>query len=157
MLYCDWNNRDSLLVTSQQFTQDLLNNYGELKKFEISKQEARFFLPPYEWYNDSIAAWTNKMGLQLVNYSPGTLSHADYTTPNDNNYRDSKTILQSIIKYEQQSSSRLNGFILLSHIGTDSKRTDKFYHQLPQLIRYLEEKEYRFVRIDEMLINNDQY
>jgi endoglucanase len=157
LLYCDWNNRDSLLVTEHQFTQDLLNNYGELKKLGISKKNTPFFLPPYEWYNDTIAAWTRQLGLQLVNFSPGTLSHADYTTPDAKNYRDSKTILQSIINYEQRSTSGLNGFILLSHIGTDSKRTDKFYHQLPQLITYLKQKEYEFVRIDEMLINNAQY
>jgi hypothetical protein len=43
LLYCDWKEQDSLLVTSQQFTQDLLNNYGELKKFGNGKQEACFF------------------------------------------------------------------------------------------------------------------
>ena len=45
------------------------------------------------------------MDLQLVNYTPGTLSHADYTTPDEKNYRNSQTIYQSIVDFEQKHSS----------------------------------------------------
>jgi peptidoglycan/xylan/chitin deacetylase (PgdA/CDA1 family) len=150
-LYCQWTKRDSLLITKQQFKSDLQKNYDELKRFGISKLNAHFFLPPFEWYNDSIAAWTKEMGLQLIDYTPGTLSHTDYTTPADKNYRDAETIYQSIIDYEQKHSSGLNGFILLMHIGTDAKRTDKFYYRLPQLLRWLKEKGYQSIRIDHLL------
>jgi peptidoglycan/xylan/chitin deacetylase (PgdA/CDA1 family) len=150
-LYCDWSKRDSLLVTKQQFRSDLQKNYEELRQFGIAKSSAHFFLPPYEWYNDSIASWTKEMNLQLINYTPGTLSHADYTTPDEKNYRSSKTIYQSIINYELEHASGMNGFILLMHIGTDTKRTDKFYDHLPQLIQYFKNKGYQFVRIDELL------
>jgi peptidoglycan/xylan/chitin deacetylase (PgdA/CDA1 family) len=150
-LYCDWKKRDSLLVTKQQFKQDLQKNYDELKKMGVSKSTAQFFLPPYEWYNDSIAIWTKEMGLQLVNYTPGTLSHADYTTPDEKNYRSSDAIYESVINYEQNHSLGLNGFILLMHVGTDAKRTDKFYHHLPELIQWLKNRGYRLVRINELL------
>ncbi|HRF17331.1 MAG TPA: polysaccharide deacetylase family protein, partial [Chitinophagaceae bacterium] len=79
LLYCDWNKRDSLLVTKKQFRFDLADNYTEMTRHHIDVQKATFFLPPYEWYNDSIAAWTKELQLQLINYTPGTLSHADYT------------------------------------------------------------------------------
>lgn len=151
LLYCDWTKRDSLLVTRQQFKLDLQKNYHELEKFGVTKSSAHFFLPPYEWYNDSIAVWTNEMDLQLINYTPGTLSHADYTTPQDKNYRNSDNILQSIINYEQTHTRGLNGFILLMHIGTDAKRTDRFYFYLPQLMKWLKMKNYKPVRIDELL------
>ena len=121
LLYCDWKNRDSLLVTNQQFKHDLQKNYDELIKIGVSKSSANFFLPPYEWYNDSIAMWTKEMSLQLVNYTPGTLSHADYTSPGEKNYRSSDAIYQSIVRYEQNHPSGLNGFILLMHTGTDAK------------------------------------
>ena len=150
-MYCDWTKRDSLLVTKQQFKSDLEKNYDELKRLGISKSSAHFFLPPYEWYNDSIATWTKKMGLQLVNYTPGTLSHADYTTPDEKNYRNSEVIYQSILDYEKKYSSGLNGFVLLMHIGTDAKRADKFYYHLPQLLQWLKEQGYQPVRIDELL------
>ena len=66
----------------------------------INMSRTKFFLPPYEWYNDTIAAWTKESGLKLINYTPGTLSHADYTTPADKNYRSSETIYNSIIDHE---------------------------------------------------------
>ncbi len=152
LLYCDWIKRDSLLVTHQQFKTDLENAYHELKKWNIGKKHANYFLPPYEWYNDSIAAWTKEMGLQLVNFSPGTRSNADYTYPEmGNKYLSSDTILKSILLYEQNSKNGLNGFILLSHFGTDPRRTDKFYNHLPDLIKELKKRGYQFERIDELL------
>lgn len=38
----------------------------------------------------------------------------------------------------------LNGAIILIHLGTHNKRTDKFYHQLDIIIDMLTEKEYMF-------------
>ncbi|MDQ6480038.1 glycoside hydrolase family 9 protein [Dyadobacter sp. LHD-138] len=152
LLYCDWRNRDSLLVTRKEFETDLDNAYKELKNFNIGKDKARFFLPPYEWYNDSIANWTKQMGLQLINFSPGTRSSADYTYPEmGDKYVDSETIYQSILNAEKQSKEGLNGFILLMHIGTDPRRKDKFYVYLPKLIAEVKSRGYQFVRINELL------
>ncbi len=146
LLYCDWSNRDSLLVTKTEFLEDLRNNYAEMEKFGIKKTEARYFLPPFEWYNDSIATWTRQEGLVLINFTPGTLSPADYTTPEMKNYRSSDTIMRSILEYEQ--SKGMNGFILLLHIGTAPERTDKLYARLGELLDTLTDKGYSFVRID---------
>lgn len=151
LLYNDWVKRDSLLVTEKEFTDDLHRNYAEMKKLGITKQHAPFFLPPYEWYNDTIAVWTKKAGLQLINYTQGTLSHADYTTPDATNYRSSDVIYKSILKFDSTSSNGLNGTILLLHIGTDLKRTDKFYNRLPELLLYLKSKTYELVTINELL------
>lgn len=138
-------------MTRDQFRNDLLANYGEMGRFGIPHRSAPFFLPPYEWYNDSIATWTKELGLQLVNYTPGTISHADYTTPADKNYRSSEAIFSSILAFDKSRSAGLNGFILLLHIGTDSGRTDKFYNRLPELLKYFISKGYQFQRVDEML------
>ena len=151
LLYCDWQDRKKLLVTKDQFMIDLLNNYGQMTMFKIEKKDAPFFLPPYEWYNDTIAAWTKKMGLQLINYTPGTLSHTDYTTSKDKSYRSSETIYNSIINYEQSKPAGLNGFILLMHIGAGPDRMDKFYSRLPALIKYLKQKAYQFQTVDKLL------
>lgn len=147
LLYADWNKRDSLLVSKEEFKTDLLKNYAAMKKHGITK--APYFLPPYEWYNDSIAAWTKEMGLQLINFTPGTKSHADYTWPQLPNYKSSDEIYQSIISYEKQRG--LNGFILLLHIGTDDRRTDRFYLRLNELINELKKKGYSFKRVDNLL------
>ena len=152
LLYCDWDKRDSLLVTHQQFKEDLENAYKELKQWNIDKKDAHYFLPPYEWYNDSIAAWASQMNLQLVDFSPGTRSNADYTYPEmGNKYVSSDAVMKSILQHEQQSTNGLNGFILLVHIGTDPRRTDKFYYHLPALINELKKRKYEFVKINELL------
>jgi peptidoglycan/xylan/chitin deacetylase (PgdA/CDA1 family) len=59
--------------------------------------------------------------------------------------------MKSILEYEERSISGLNGFILLVHIGTDPRRTDKFYKYLPELITRLKSRGYQFERIDELL------
>jgi len=151
LLYCDWNDRNKLLLKKYEFELDLGSNYGRMTKFKIYKNDALFFLPPFEWHNDSISAWTKKIGLQLINFTPGTLSHADYTTSKDKNYRSSETIYNSIINYEKTKPAGLNGFILLMHIGAGPDRTDKFYTRLPGLIKYLKQKGYHFQTVDQLL------
>jgi len=153
-LYCDWTKRDSLLVTKKQFNFDLADNYTAMVQHGIDIKKVTYFLPPYEWYNDTIAAWTKDLKLQLINFTPGTRSHADYTTPLDKNYRSSEEIYKSIIDYENEKPWGLNGFILLVHIGTDPKRTDKFYQRLPELIKYLKAKGYQFQRVDKLLMTD---
>ncbi len=152
LLYCDWTNRDSLLVTHLQFNQDLENAFKEMKKWDISKEKANYFLPPYEWYNDTIARWAREFGLQLVCFTPGTRSNADYTYPEmGSKYLSTDSVMQSIRQYEMTSPDGLNGFVLLLHIGTDPRRTDKSYSQLPGLILALKGKEYHFVTMNDLL------
>jgi endoglucanase len=154
LLYCDWTRRDTLLVSREEFTRDLNNNYAAMKAFGIAKTDAQFFLPPYEWYNRNISDWTAQMNFQLINFTPGTRSNADYTTPSMKNYTSSEAILQRIKEYEAQDPAGLSGFILLLHIGVDPERTDKFYHRLNELIDWLKEKHYTFIRIDHLLNTN---
>lgn len=151
MLYCDWTNRDSLLVTKEQFKDDLEANLKEIEKFGVDRSSIKYFIPPFEWYNDSIAAWTNEMRMRLINYSPGTRSTTDYTYPELDNYRSSKEIYQSIIDKEKNDRNGLNGFILLLHIGTDPRRTDKFYDLLDKLLEVLKQKGYDFTSLEELL------
>lgn len=149
LLYCDWNKRESLLVTKTDFETDLRNNYQAMASFGINKEAASYFLPPYEWYNQTIANWTKAQGLQLINFTPGTRSNADYTYPEmGKSYRSSDEIYRSITTFNETKPSGLNGFILLLHIGTDARRTDKFYNRLAELLIYLKKADYKLARID---------
>jgi endoglucanase len=105
-----------------------LDNYGKMKRFGINKPDAPFFLPPYEWY-----------------YTPGTLSHADYTTPAMKNYRSSDAIMASVKK------TNLNGFILLMHIGAGPGRADKFYNRLDELLTWLKQEKYTVAPLKQLL------
>jgi peptidoglycan/xylan/chitin deacetylase (PgdA/CDA1 family) len=149
LLYNDWSKDKKLLIDYQEFSNDIQANYEAMKPFGITKEKFEYFLPPYEWNNDIITQWADRNELTLINYTPGTLSHADYTIPSDKNYRSSKEIHQSILDYESEKG--LNGFLLLSHLGSDSKRTDKFYEYLNMLISNLEKKNYEFYSLKALL------
>lgn len=150
LLYCDWKKRDSLLVTRPQFESDLDMNLRAMARLGLP--EPHFFLPPYEWYNDTIVQWTNDLGMQLVNFTPGTRSNADYTYPEmGKSYVSSDRIYASIVEYEAGHPGGLDGFLLLLHAGTDARRPDKFYFQLRKLIRYLQLKDYELVVVPRLL------
>lgn len=151
LLYAPWENRDSLLVTRQEFEEDLLENYHIMESFGIQQVQAPYFMPPYEWYNQQISDWTAELGLQLVNFTPGTRSNADYTTPDmGKRYLSSQFIFDSILDYEDKDPNGLNGFILLLHVGTHPSRTDKLYRRLPSLIDTLRARGYRFASLHEL-------
>ncbi|MBK8041348.1 MAG: glycoside hydrolase family 9 protein [Haliscomenobacter sp.] len=144
LLYCSWENRDSLLVTKDGFISDLKANYTELEKLGIAKEAAPYFIPPFEWYNQTVAQWSAGAGVKLINFTPGTGTNADYTWPELANYRSSADILQRILDAEKKQDTGLNGAYLLLHIGTDARRKDKFYPYLGPLIRELKARGYTF-------------
>jgi len=151
LLYCDWNTRDKLLISREKFEQDLNRNYAVMRAFGITKNSARFFLPPYEWYNQRVSEWTADLNLRLINFTPGTHSNADYTTPAMKNYVSTEAVLQSIKDHEAHDVAGLNGFILLMHVGVSPGRTDKFYDHLDELLDWLKGKDYQLARIDRLL------
>ncbi|MCX6253257.1 MAG: glycoside hydrolase family 9 protein [Bacteroidia bacterium] len=149
LLYCSWGKRDSLLVTKNEFISDIAENYKALEKLGISRKEALVFLPPYEWYNDTIANWTNKVGLKLVNNSYGTITNQDWTFPEKRKpYYSSDSLMNNFLSYENEKG--MNGYILLIHPGTDPRRTDKFYLRLDSILTYLENKNYSFHSFSEI-------
>jgi len=153
ILYSSWEKRDSLLVSEQEFKEDLIANYREMERFGVGKTDAPYFMPPFEWYNDTISAWTRQLGFLLVNFTPGTYSNADWTHPElGDQYLSSDTIYARILRYEASDPNGLNGFLLLTHIGTDPRRTDKFYNRLDDLMTELKKKGYRFTRLHDTII-----
>lgn len=150
LLYAPWGKRDSLLVTRQEFEEDMFKSYKVLREFGIT--DAPYFIPPYEHYSATISSWARQLGLQVINYTPGTLTNGDYTTPGMSRYFSSKEILGKIREYERTDPDGLNGHIMLIHFGTDPSRTDKFYDKLPGLIRELRRKGYSFTPLKD----NDQ-
>jgi len=147
LLYAPWEKRDSLLVDKTTFMNDLQNNLNELKKFGLSSAQINYFMPAYEWYNQSISDWTAEMGLKLVNNTGGTSSQADYTTPDAKNYLSSEEIYRRIFNFEEKTSTGLNGALLLTHLGVGEKRTDKFYDKLEKLISELQKRGYKFEKL----------
>jgi peptidoglycan/xylan/chitin deacetylase (PgdA/CDA1 family) len=147
LLYCDWKKRDSLLVDRHKFENDLRKNYIELEKFGIARSSSKWFMPPFEWYNNIIVDWSRAMGISVVNFTPGIRTNADYTTTDMANYMSSDDILHSLFQSEKEISQGLNGCVILIHPGTDSARKDKLYERLPEIIGRLKKMGYDFKRL----------
>lgn len=147
LLYMPWEKRDSLLVTKSEFESDLIANYKELSKRGTKESGEKYFLAPYEWYNSAIASWTAGLGVKLINLSPGSMTNADYTTPDMKNYQSSDVLIEKLKKFESSEPCGLNGAFILIHLGTHPDRTDKFYKKLGEIIDYYSSKGYSFNRL----------
>ena len=144
LLYAPWDKQDSLLVTRPQFDDDLTANLKELYKFGVNSEKAAYFLPPYEWCNRTITNWTANHKMQMINFTPGVGTNADYTTPGMANYKSSGQLTERLMKFESTNPDKLNGAIILIHLGTHPDRKDKFYDSLDQIIDKLSKKGYAF-------------
>lgn len=145
---CPWDNRDSSLVTHDEFIADLKQAYATMAPYDITPENSPYFIPPYEWYNACHASWARELGLQVINFTPGTQSNNDYTWIGLKHYRDNKWLWNSIMNWEKQHS--LNGHFLMIHLGKDSRRPKGFYEELPKLIKTLKKRGYNFVTPNQM-------
>ena len=152
LLYCDWSKRDSLLVSRDSFSRDLASNVATMKSLSVFIHPSHFFIPPFEWWNDSIAEWSRASGLRLFSFTPGIRTAADYTWPAMGaTYKGSEWIMDWLKNLLSTAPQKLNGAIILIHAGTDPKRKDKLYDKLPELIAILKAEGYIFRRVDELL------
>lgn len=151
LLYAPWTGPKKTLVSREEFVKDLEANYAELARFGITRDKARYFLPPYEWYTTEIAEWTRQMGLTLVNFTSGTRSNADYTEEGSAQFVASEEILRSILDREEKDEHGLNGFLLLLHVGAGPGRADKFHLRLDEVVGKLKDRGYSFVRVETLL------
>lgn len=155
LLYNDWSNRDSLLVTKPIFQSDLEANLAIMQQLGIKRESVKYFIPPYEWWNDSIAAWSKDAGLQLINFTPGISTNADYTFPSmGSKYKSSTAIIASVKEKFKQQPSAFNGAIVLIHAGTDPARKDKLYDQLDSIIRFFKSNGYSFKSLEQLFSVN---
>jgi peptidoglycan/xylan/chitin deacetylase (PgdA/CDA1 family) len=149
LLYCDWSREKRRLVSREAFEADLRANLDKLARF--SAERPAYFLPPYEHYDAEIAHWTSSLGMRLVNYTPGTRSHADYTEDAAKNFVSSAVIFDSIVRRPRSDPDGLNGFLLLLHLGAGPRRSDKFHARFGELLDHLAREGYALVRVDELL------
>ncbi|HUW91606.1 MAG TPA: glycoside hydrolase family 9 protein, partial [Bacteroidales bacterium] len=147
LLYMPWENRDSLLLTKDEFITDLKANYAEMIRAGVKIQQPAYFLAPYEWYNSVISSWTSSLGIQLINLTPGTGTNADYTTPRMENYRSSEQLMEKVTLFEKNDPLGLSGAFVLIHPGTDPARTDRLYLRLDELISRFKEQGYTFKKL----------
>lgn len=154
-LYADWKDRKRSLVTKEFFQKDLQKNIEGLRALGALDPRQRVMLvPPYEWYNEDQVDWSREIGVELINFTPGSGSNRDYVVEGDPKFVPSRTILREILNYETKDPHGLNGFLLLTHLG--SGRKDAFHNLLPELLDELTRRGYEFVRVDKLLGESDE-
>lgn len=151
LLYFPWDRSDTMLVSRAEFRADMRWAYDKMAEFGIRRRKAYYFIPPYEHYNDTVAAWASEIGLQLINNTYGTLTYGDYTTPDMKRYYSSDYIMERTLRMAAEKPGGINGHILLIHLGTSGKRTDKFYNRLPELIERLRAMGYEFADLSKVI------
>jgi len=151
LLYCAWDNCSMTLVTRDEFVTDLDRNLADLSTYGPNRDEMRYWLPPYEWYNRTVASWSREQNMTLLNFTPGTRSHTDWAPRGHRAFVPSQVIVQGILDHEQRDPDGLNGFLLLMHLGAGPERADKLHRFLAPLLDILLNRGYRFERIDVLL------
>lgn len=150
LLYCAWEDRSQTLVTEAEFAADLRRNVAELRALGcFAGGEAIYFVPPYEWYNAEQVAWSAKLGVRLINFTPGSGSNRDWIPESDARFQSSREIVAGVLEYEAEQADGLHGFVLLLHLG--STRADRMDSEVADLVTALRERGYRFERVDRLL------
>jgi peptidoglycan/xylan/chitin deacetylase (PgdA/CDA1 family) len=147
LLYCAWEDARTL-VTREAFRRDVEDNLREVERFGVPRASVKYWVPPYEWANRDVRAWSRELGLELVGFVlAGTRAHTDYMCDDDPKLVSSQRIVESVLEREQTSG--LGGAELLMHVGAGPCRTDKLHVRFGELLDELSRRGYRFDRIDE--------
>ncbi|HRT34154.1 MAG TPA: polysaccharide deacetylase family protein, partial [Bacteroidales bacterium] len=145
LLYAEWDGRRKSLVIPDSLVSDLQKNFEELSKYGVNTSDAKWFLPPFEHYNSESVEVLSRAGVQTINYTPGTATPADYTTPEMENYKTAEGLIDKLFEFEKEKG--LNGAIILIHPGVSDSRPDKLYDQLGTIIKRLKGLGYSFDRL----------
>jgi len=149
-LYAPWDDRDTSLLTQQEFNADLQANIAALQAVgALAGDGPIYFIPPYEQFNRDQVAWSKALNVRLINFTPGSGSNRDYAREGDKVFVPSQKLLDDILAYEKTDPHGLNGFVLLLHLG--SGRMDPFHTKLGALCDELTKRGYVFERIDKLL------
>ncbi|MCC8036653.1 MAG: polysaccharide deacetylase family protein [Bacteroidales bacterium] len=147
LLYCDWATRDSTFITREEFDAEMDSADRSLGRYSISRRDAPVFVPPFEWYNDSIGAWARDKGLQVVSFTYGFPTSEDYTLPS---MGDSYVSTEEIFK-RLRARPIENGTIFLVHMGVKPERPEPLYNHLGALLSLISQKGFNIVPLMDLI------
>ena len=151
LLYCDWTPERRTLVTRDELAADMDANLAAIESYGVPRSRARYFIPPYEHYNEEIVAWCRALGVTVIDYTPGTFSASDWTPAGHLRYRSTDEIFESIYQKDRADPHGLHGFLLLMHAGAGPGRPDKSSRRLGELLDHLQAGGYSLLRVDTLL------
>jgi peptidoglycan/xylan/chitin deacetylase (PgdA/CDA1 family) len=149
LLYAPWDDRTNSTIDEAAFAADLEKNLADLRALGAAPEGATvFFVPPFEWYNRDQIAWSRKLGVEVVNFTPGPRTNRDYAPEGDDAFVPSRQIYEDALAFEAENEAGLNGALLLMHLG--SGRRDPFHPLVGELCDELVRRGYEPVRVDQL-------
>ena len=133
---------------NRQFLQKELLKADSVFYANFKKHMMRYWRAPFGEYNKELLQWAAEIGYQHIRWSKyGDL--LDWVIDRESPlYKTSEKMYQKIADLEK--NHELNGVILLMHLGTERK-TDIPYKMLPKLIKMIKDKNYKIVKISDLL------
>ena len=107
-----------------------------------------YWRAPFGEYNNDILQWAAEIGYKHIRWSKNS-DLADWVKDKESAiYKTADEMYQQII--DKEKNDKLNGSIILMHLGTDRKE-DLPYKMLPKLLKHLIENNYKLVKISDLL------
>ncbi len=110
---------------------------------------APYWRAPFGEFNRQILKWALSLGYRHVHWTRG-FDTLDWVRDRKSPLYRSPEQIRSAILDRDQGHSRLNGAIILMHLGS-SRQRNPVYSILPNLIDLLQQRGYRFVTISKLL------
>jgi peptidoglycan/xylan/chitin deacetylase (PgdA/CDA1 family) len=149
LLYASWDDRARSTIDEATFAADLQKNLAELRAVGAAPEGATvFFVPPFEWYNRDQVEWSRKLGVEVVNLTPGPGANRDYAPEGDDAFVPARQIYDDVLAFDDESPDGINGVLLLMHLG--SGRMDPFHPLVGELCDELVHRGYEPVRVDQL-------
>ena len=132
---------------------------------ELQKTEQAFFAltntpmvklwrAPFGEHNLEIRQWAAELGYRQIGWTLGkgeSLDTMDWIADTSHvAYHTGEEILEKILNFGLEDSTRANGGIILMHLDTQ-RNEDQVHHMLPAMIDSLHQREYTVVKITDML------
>ncbi len=140
-------------ITREEFQSELLKT--EQAFLEITGNPmTKFWRAPFGEHNLEIRQWAAELGYRQIGWTLGkgeTLDTMDWVADTSHAaYHTGAEILNKILHFGMDDSTHVNGGIILMHLDTQRNK-DQVHHLLPAMIDSLHQREYKFVKISDML------
>lgn len=151
LLLCSYENRDSSLVTADSIKVDIAGMEKELERFGLKKEQYKWMIPPYEYYNQLSADVLRSLGYELANPTEGLETSLDWMGTDSPEYCSAQRLVQNIWDFDDEYG--LNGAIILIHAMNYPCRTeeDRTYNHLGDIIDTLRIRGYGFKTFNDVI------
>lgn len=145
-----FNERQSTLSgITEAFLDEQLKKAAETFKLITGKEMSHFWRAPFGEYNGQILRWAAKAGYRHVRWSPHLDSLdwvADHSSPL---FHLPQTTFSRILRRADRKPYGINGGIILMHLGTERKASERLDMHLQDFIEALKARSYTFGTIDQ--------